>query len=250
MRARTSRTRSRSQRPSYARSPRRDTATAKELEKRAQDAERKANTAARSPGPGVGALYEKAAEAWLEAGRAYAAEGNPTAIRQTERIAENLRKKGKKLDKPVKPTDTNLFVLSEHFEGRTRAPSRIEAVSFPHLQRCMQAGLCEAEGSMVVLTPKGEEAVATYRAKRATWGRARDTDRNHRYAQLVRDLLSHKIVNGSRLDEIDSGRLNAELRSYNRFLVEVPTHPGRYRAVNAASYREITRPGRRFKRAS
>lgn len=58
------------------------------------------------------------------------------------------------------PTDLNLYVLARHFEGRDVAPQRVEASSFQHLKRCLDAGLIEAAGpNEVRLTDAGRAAL-------------------------------------------------------------------------------------------
>lgn len=60
------------------------------------------------------------------------------------------------------PTETNLFALWLHFEGRDAAPAKVDAVRFPHLKRCLDAGLAvgTVDGKSVVLTDAGRKAIA------------------------------------------------------------------------------------------
>jgi hypothetical protein len=62
--------------------------------------------------------------------------------------------------KTVKPTALNVWVLDRHFAGATRAPNRIEATSTAHMRRCLKAGLVVVEGTELVLTEAGIEALA------------------------------------------------------------------------------------------
>lgn len=70
----------------------------------------------------------------------------------------------------MKITDTNLFALGRAFGGQTALPAatRFDAVTIPHLRRCVAAGLVElsADRSQMVLTPPGIEALAA-RARKA-----------------------------------------------------------------------------------
>lgn len=66
------------------------------------------------------------------------------------------------------PTDTNIYALRAHFAGREEADARrIPSTRFAHLQRCLQARLCEVDRARGVLrlTPAGREAIAEYRKR-------------------------------------------------------------------------------------
>ena len=57
------------------------------------------------------------------------------------------------------PTELNLWVMRGFFAGKTRARNQISPPSVPHLRRCLKAGLIEVEGTELVLTLAGVEAM-------------------------------------------------------------------------------------------
>jgi hypothetical protein len=57
-------------------------------------------------------------------------------------------------------TFTNLSALRDTFpEGTDRAPARQPSIVFPHLKRCLTAGLIALDGPDIVLTDAGREAL-------------------------------------------------------------------------------------------
>ena len=67
---------------------------------------------------------------------------------------------------PVKaapaPTATNIYTLREYMAGRDEAPARgIPQVDYPHLRRCVAAGLIEiTKHETLKLTAAGKAAIA------------------------------------------------------------------------------------------
>lgn len=61
--------------------------------------------------------------------------------------------------KAVTATALNVWVLAKSFAGSERAANRIPSTSVPHLRRCLKAGLVVVEGTELVLTDAGREAV-------------------------------------------------------------------------------------------
>jgi hypothetical protein len=60
----------------------------------------------------------------------------------------------------VRITPTNLFALRETFPvGTERAPARQPSVIYPHLKRCLTAGLIALDGADIVLTDAGRAAL-------------------------------------------------------------------------------------------
>lgn len=64
----------------------------------------------------------------------------------------------------MKITDTNLFALGRAFGDAVSLPAstRFDAVTLPHLRRCVKAGLVEltSDRSAMVLTESGISALA------------------------------------------------------------------------------------------
>ena len=58
------------------------------------------------------------------------------------------------------PTRVNVYAMAQHFAGADRATNRVDAVSAPHLRRCIAAGLVRVEGRELVLTEAGQAARA------------------------------------------------------------------------------------------
>ena len=60
------------------------------------------------------------------------------------------------------PTETNIYTLRSYMNGRDEAPARgIPPVDYPHLRRCLAAGLVEiTERQTIKLTAAGKAAIA------------------------------------------------------------------------------------------
>lgn len=64
--------------------------------------------------------------------------------------------------KAVKATDTNVWVLARHAGGKREFRNAIEAVSAPHMRRCVKAGLVEiVDRTTLRVTDAGVAAIAT-----------------------------------------------------------------------------------------
>lgn len=63
--------------------------------------------------------------------------------------------------KTVRVTPTNLFVLQKVFADSDEIGDRVHAVDYPHLKRCLAAGLLQAvpESRTLRLTASGRHAI-------------------------------------------------------------------------------------------
>jgi len=60
----------------------------------------------------------------------------------------------------TKITQTNLYVLASTFKTTDRVSSRLPSTDYPHLSRCLKAGLIRTDGAELVITDAGRQAVA------------------------------------------------------------------------------------------
>jgi hypothetical protein len=62
------------------------------------------------------------------------------------------------------PTDLNLWVLRNLFDGADVAPNKIDLVSVPHVRRCLKAGLITITdaGTTLTLTAAGKVALGRH----------------------------------------------------------------------------------------
>ncbi len=62
--------------------------------------------------------------------------------------------------KQIKITHTNLFVLRSTFKNTDRVSNRLPASDYSHLSRCLKAGLISLDGSELVITETGRQAIS------------------------------------------------------------------------------------------
>ncbi len=53
------------------------------------------------------------------------------------------------------PTELNLWVLKKLMNGKCRCTNQIASVDYPHMSRCLKAGLIVPEDGELVLTSAG-----------------------------------------------------------------------------------------------
>jgi DNA-binding PadR family transcriptional regulator len=77
----------------------------------------------------------------------------------------------KRLSAKGDPTDTNIFCLYELFKDANEVSNRLPSVHYPHIKRCLNAGLVDVdlEKKTLKLTEKGKLAIEDFKQRRNKW---------------------------------------------------------------------------------